>query len=107
MKIFFFAGNEPLAFMFPVVGSNTRFIAGLGRKFIFVEWDGTSPEVSKVEEIVEIEKEVNLKDNRLNGAKIDPYGTLWAGKCIDLTNFDTFRYYAASPISQRVFCYIV
>ncbi|KAJ8918478.1 hypothetical protein NQ315_008175 [Exocentrus adspersus] len=72
-------GNEPLAFMFPVEGSNIRFIAGLGRKFVFVEWDGVSIDVSKIEIIVEIDKEANLKENRLNGAKVDPYGTLWAG----------------------------
>ncbi|KAJ8944501.1 hypothetical protein NQ318_011759 [Aromia moschata] len=72
-------GDEPLAFMFPVEGSNTKFIAGLGRKFVFVEWDGVSPEVSKVETITEVDKEPKLKDNRLNGAKVDPYGRLWAG----------------------------
>ncbi|KAJ8973405.1 hypothetical protein NQ317_006471 [Molorchus minor] len=71
--------DEPLAFMFPVEYSNSKFIAGLGRKFVFVEWDGISSEVSKVETIVEVENETKVKDNRLNGAKVDPYGRLWAG----------------------------
>lgn len=66
--------------MFPVEGSNTRFIAGLGRKFVFVEWDGQSSEVSKVDTISEVDNEGILAYNRLNGAKIDPWGRLWAGK---------------------------
>ncbi|KAG5883045.1 hypothetical protein JTB14_010434 [Gonioctena quinquepunctata] len=72
-------GNEPLAFMFPVVGSNTKFIAGLGRKFVFVDWDGESSSVSKVETIAEVETEVTSRENRLNGGKVDPCGRLWAG----------------------------
>ncbi|CAG9833814.1 unnamed protein product [Diabrotica balteata] len=72
-------GNEPIAFMFPVVGSNNKFIAGLSNKFVSVEWDGVSPQVSKVEIIKEIETDPQLKGNRLNGGKVDPWGRLWAG----------------------------
>ncbi|XP_057653073.1 regucalcin-like isoform X1 [Diorhabda carinulata] len=70
-------GNEPLGFMFPVAGSNNKFIASLTRKLVFVEWDGVSPEVSKIEPITEVE--TDMKDNRFNGGKIDPWGRLWAG----------------------------
>ncbi|CAH1118001.1 unnamed protein product [Phaedon cochleariae] len=80
-------GNEPLAFMFPVEGTNNKFIAGLGRKLVFVDWDGKSSQVSKVETIVEVEKEEELKGNRLNGAKVDPWGRLWAGT-MGATNSD-------------------
>lgn len=73
-------GNEPIAFMFPVHGSNTKFIAGLGRKFVFVEWDGQSASVSKVDIIAEVDQEGILSKNRLNGAKVDPWGRLWAGE---------------------------
>lgn len=66
--------------MFPVEGSNTRFIAGLGRKFVFVEWDGQSSEVSTVDIISVVDNDGILAYNRLNGAKIDPWGRLWAGK---------------------------
>nr|CAH7744474.1 unnamed protein product [Callosobruchus chinensis] len=71
--------DEPIAFMFPVEGSDTKFIAGLSKKLVFVEWDGKSPQVSKVETIVEVEKEKEFKGNRFNGAKVDPWGRLWAG----------------------------
>lgn len=71
--------NEPLAFMFPVEGSDTKFIAGLGRKFVFVEWDGSSDKVSRIECIHELETDSDVSANRLNGAKVDPFGRLWAG----------------------------
>lgn len=70
-------GTEPLGFMFPVAGSNVKFIASLSRKLAFVEWDGSSPEVCKVEIITEVEPD--MKDNRFNGGKVDPWGRLWAG----------------------------
>ncbi|CAG9859541.1 unnamed protein product [Phyllotreta striolata] len=71
--------NEPLTFMFPVGGSETKFIAGIGRKFAFVEWDGESPEVPNYAVIAEVENEPELLKNRLNGGKVDPWGRLWAG----------------------------
>lgn len=77
--------------MFPVEGSNTKFIAGLGRKFVFVEWDGQSSEVSKVDSIAEVDKEGILTYNRLNGAKVDPWGRLWAGMNGDI--FQSSIYY--------------
>lgn len=76
MIYFSFTGNEPLAFMFPIEGSNYKFIAALGRKFVFVEWNGENSEVSKVETIGEVD---HGTENRLNGAKVDPWGRLWAG----------------------------
>lgn len=64
--------------MFPVEGSNTKFIAGLGRKFVIVEWDGKSEQVANLETIAEVDGG-EMAQNRLNGAKVDPYGRLWAG----------------------------
>ncbi|CAH0557444.1 unnamed protein product [Brassicogethes aeneus] len=72
-------GDEPLAFMFPVEGDDKKFIAGLGRKLVFVTWDGKCPVVQKVELITEVEWEEDYLANRWNGGKVDPYGRLWAG----------------------------
>lgn len=66
--------------MFPVEGSNSKFIAGISRKFAFVEWDGKSPKPSKIETIAEVDTDPDAKGNRLNGGKVDPWGRLWAGK---------------------------
>ncbi|KAJ8960667.1 hypothetical protein NQ314_006059 [Rhamnusium bicolor] len=72
-------GNEPLAFMFPAEGSNTKFIAGLGRKFVFVEWDGVSSEVSKVETIAEVETETStMGPNDSEGNVILGKGSLYS-----------------------------
>ncbi|XP_056634530.1 regucalcin-like isoform X1 [Diorhabda sublineata] len=71
--------NEPLVFMFPIEGSDTRHIAGIARKFCFVDWDGKSDKVQKVEVLQEIDTEPELKDNALNGTKVDPWGRLWSG----------------------------
>ncbi|XP_018331278.1 regucalcin [Agrilus planipennis] len=72
-------GNEPLGFMFPVANKSDQFIAGLGRKFCLIKWDGISSNVSSVETIAEVDTEPNLSSNRLNCGKIDPFGRLWAG----------------------------
>ncbi|CAH1966919.1 unnamed protein product [Acanthoscelides obtectus] len=72
-------GDDPIAFMFPVEGSGTKFVAGLGKKFVFVEWDSVSPQVASVDTIVEVETEPEYEGNRLNGGKVDPWGRLWAG----------------------------
>ncbi|CAG9859515.1 unnamed protein product [Phyllotreta striolata] len=68
-----------LAFMFPVEGSNCKFIAGIGRKIVFVNWDGEVDAVPDFEEILEVDTEPDLCKNMLNGAKIDFCGRLWAG----------------------------
>ncbi|CAG9859516.1 unnamed protein product [Phyllotreta striolata] len=62
-----------------LAGSPTKFIAGIGRKIVFVEWDGKAPAVPDFEVICEVDKEPDLCNNRLNGAKVDPWGRLWAG----------------------------
>lgn len=65
--------------MFPVEGSNTKFIAGLGRKLLFVEWDGQSGDVSLGELIGEVDQEALSINNKFYGGKIDAFGRLWAG----------------------------
>ncbi|XP_967668.2 uncharacterized protein LOC656019 [Tribolium castaneum] len=72
-------GNEPLAFAFPVDGKTDFFIAGLGRKIVLLKWDGESESVCSCTTIAEVDREPHLAKNRLNGAKVDPYGRLWAG----------------------------
>lgn len=72
-------GSEPLGFMIPVEGEDNRFIAGLGRKLVFITWDGRCKNVQKIEYITEVDWEEGMTSNRFNAGKVDPYGRLWAG----------------------------
>lgn len=74
----------PLSFMFPIEGRPSEFIAALGRKLAVVVWDGKSETATVKEVVAEVDVEEELKGNRLNGGKVDPFGRLWAGTMVPL-----------------------
>ncbi|KAF5304483.1 hypothetical protein FQA39_LY09679 [Lamprigera yunnana] len=69
----------PVTFAIPVEGKENNFVIGLGRKIAEVVWDGVSEVVTSLEELVEVDNEHGLTNNRFNDAKADPSGRLWAG----------------------------
>ena len=87
-------GDEPLAFVFPVAGTTTDFVVGMGRKVAMVTWkgaaddDGTckctddpdaAEEPPTIDVVAEVDGDLGKTENRLNGGKVDSSGRLWAG----------------------------
>ncbi|CAH0557443.1 unnamed protein product [Brassicogethes aeneus] len=69
----------PVTLVIPVEGTDDTFLVSIGRKLLTVKWDGVSDKVSNVKEIIEVEKEPEVINNRFNDGKADPTGRLWAG----------------------------
>lgn len=70
----------PVSLIVPVDGTSDQFLISIGRKLVIVTWDGDSTKVSKIEPLVEVDKEADVNTNRFNDGKTDPSGRLWAGK---------------------------
>lgn len=79
MFCLFITEGGPVTLVVPVDGSDDRFLISIGRKLVIVTWDGFSSNVSKTEEILEVESIEGFTNNRFNDGKADPVGRLWAG----------------------------
>ncbi|XP_068157838.1 uncharacterized protein [Drosophila tropicalis] len=70
--------NETFAtFIIPIEGNTQEFAVGCDRRVSIVSWDGVSPVAKVVRTLFEVQ--ADLKDNRLNDAKVDPRGRLFGG----------------------------
>ncbi|EDW57403.2 regucalcin isoform X2 [Drosophila virilis] len=70
-------GETLAGFVLPVEGNAQEFAVGCGRRVVIVNWDGVSPSAKVVRTLFEVQSE--FKANRLNDAKTDPRGRLFAG----------------------------
>lgn len=81
-----------VSFIIPVEGENNKFVVGLGRHIVFVVWDGESDKVDEIKMLSEVDHQSpESMENRLNDAKCDTSGRLWAGEyhIFYLAIFDT------------------
>lgn len=99
--------EKVVSFIIPVRGRKGEFAVGLGRRTSVVQWDGKSPKATFVRDVFEVEQDPKYKNNRINDAKADPSGRLYAGtmrleECGDL--FDAFNgsLYKYAPSEQVV-----
>ncbi|KRF99328.1 uncharacterized protein Dwil_GK11687 [Drosophila willistoni] len=70
--------NETFAtFIIPIEGNKKEFAVGCDRRVSIVNWDGVSPGARVVRTLFEVQSD--LKDNRLNDAKVDPRGRWFGG----------------------------
>ncbi|KAM7349959.1 regucalcin isoform 3-T5 [Cochliomyia hominivorax] len=73
-------GEEFSSFIIPVEGSNDQFAVGCGRRVLIVRWDGVSDMAKPIETLFEVQMNDDRFDgNRLNDAKCDSGGRLFAG----------------------------
>ncbi|XP_045470494.1 regucalcin-like [Harmonia axyridis] len=69
-----------VSFIIPVEGEKNKFVVGLGRHIVFVTWDGESETVEEMKMLSEVDHQSpESMENRLNDAKCDTTGRLWAG----------------------------
>lgn len=68
-----------MGLVIPVQGTEDQFLVAIGRKLVIVTWDGVSKKISRREELVEVENEPEVVNNRFNDGKADPIGRLWVG----------------------------
>ncbi|XP_032516344.2 regucalcin-like isoform X1 [Danaus plexippus] len=69
-------GDMP-GFIIPVEGKLDRFVVGLKRRVVEVQWDGEGGDATVIRELAELDK--HSPDNRINDAKADPRGRLFVG----------------------------
>ncbi|XP_022191024.2 regucalcin isoform X3 [Nilaparvata lugens] len=68
--------NDTVSFVIPIRGRTNQFVIGLGLSIQILTWDGVSSDYQlQAIDAVDHDKE----GNRLNDAKADPSGVLWAG----------------------------
>lgn len=70
-------GDMP-GFIIPVEGKLDRFVVGLKRRVVEVQWDGEGGDATVIRELAELDK--HSPDNRINDAKADPRGRLFVGE---------------------------
>lgn len=71
-------GEKIIGFIIPVSNSKNKFAIGLMRRVGIIEWDGKSKQAKLLKIILEVENHVKY-ENRINDAKVDPYGRLYFG----------------------------
>lgn len=77
-QLYILADN--VGFIVPLSGTKDKFVVGLGRKVVTVQWDGeNNSQVKEISLIAEIDKEPGFNTNRLNDGKADPRGRLLGG----------------------------
>ncbi|CAK1585081.1 unnamed protein product [Parnassius mnemosyne] len=69
--------DDQVTFIIPVEGKRHHFVVGLKRRIAEVIWDGQDGTAKVVRTVAEVDK--HCPDNRLNDAKTDPRGRLFAG----------------------------
>lgn len=81
-------GEAGLSFIFPVEGSEDKFIVGAGNRLLLIKWDGLTTTITVKLVLVELPN-CNL---RFNDAKIDSNGRLYVGTMINGETGDIFDF---------------
>ncbi|XP_049949061.1 regucalcin-like [Schistocerca serialis cubense] len=77
---------EGVHFIIPVKGKADKFVINMGRNVVLMTWDGVSSEPAALEVIATVQDEDGSRDNKINDAKVDAAGTLWAGTLGPIVN---------------------
>ncbi|XP_047119034.1 regucalcin-like [Schistocerca piceifrons] len=77
---------EGVHFIIPVKGKADKFVINMGRNVVLMTWDGESSEPAALEVIATVHDEDGSRDNKINDAKVDAAGTLWAGTLGPIVN---------------------
>ncbi|XP_047003096.1 regucalcin-like isoform X2 [Schistocerca americana] len=76
---------EGVHFIIPVKGKADKFVINMGRNVVLMTWDGESSEPAALEVIATVQDEDGSRD-KINDAKVDAAGTLWAGTLGPIVN---------------------
>ncbi|XP_049803797.1 regucalcin-like isoform X2 [Schistocerca nitens] len=77
---------DGVTFIIPVKGETDKFVISMYRDVVLMTWDGESSEPAALEVIATVHDEDGSRDNRINDAKADAAGTLWAGTLGPIVN---------------------
>ncbi|XP_022906693.2 regucalcin-like [Onthophagus taurus] len=67
------------SFIIPIEGEKNKFLISQERDIVVITWDGVSNKISDLKKLVEVDTNPDVLGNRINDAKCDASGRLWAG----------------------------
>lgn len=79
--------DKSVSSIIPISGVSDRFVITLERHISVLTWDGISSTPADIAMITEVDTEPSLETNRINDAKADPLGNLWAGSMVSESGF--------------------
>lgn len=68
-----------VGFIVPVEGTLDKFIVGIERKFVIVQWDGEEGTPAPIVKEIGLVDQDHEPPSRLNDGKADPMGRIYAG----------------------------